>query len=103
MKSKVFQVALLSIAAVSATLSVLLDPGHFDPAFAGLRITNINVAPSQLTLRSGETHHLLVNGLLEDGLESDVTSAAEFKIQERKVASITPEGAVLGLQPGLTT
>ena len=103
MKSKVFQVGLLLIAGVSATLSIILDPGHFDPAFAGLRITNINVAPSQLTLRSGDTHHLLVNGLLEDGLETDVTSAAEFKSQERKVASITPEGAVLGLQPGVTT
>jgi Protein of unknown function (DUF1553)/Protein of unknown function (DUF1549) len=103
MKSKAFQIGLLLIAAVSASLSILLDPGHIDPAFAGLRITNINVAPSQLTLRSGETHHLLVNGLLKDGLEADVTSAAEFKVQERKVASVTAEGAVVGLHPGLTT
>src|SRR3954453_7087958 len=103
MKSKgtLFQISLLLVALVAATLSILLhtDPVK-DPAFANVRISRITVAPEQLTLRANETHHLLVTGITADGFQIDVTSAAEFKAEQPGIAPVTSEGTVRGLRSG---
>jgi hypothetical protein len=61
------------------------------------------VFPPELKLRVNQSHRLLVSGVSSTGFESDITSKAEFKSDQPKIAQISREGVVRGVKPGTAT
>ncbi|MGP0584256.1 S8 family serine peptidase [Paenibacillus timonensis] len=84
----------------------LAGNGYWDPA----HIVRYNHAvepallinPENLTLQAGESQALAVTYKAADGTESDVTSAAEYRVVDPTIATVT-NGNVTGVAEGTTT
>ncbi|ECH9276605.1 hypothetical protein YV30_24500, partial [Salmonella enterica subsp. enterica] len=60
------------------------------------------VNPENLTLQAGESQALAVTYKAVDGTESDVTAAAEYRVVDPTIATVT-NGNVTGVAEGTTT
>ncbi|MGG3455091.1 S8 family serine peptidase [Paenibacillus rhizolycopersici] len=62
----------------------------------------LRVSPETLTLQAGESQALAVTYKAIDGTESDVTAAAEYRVADPLIATVT-NGNVTGVAEGATT
>src|SRR3954469_11040137 len=97
------QAGLLIVACVAAffaaQLAIPTDEAFAEKPVAGLK--TILITPVELNLQSNEMHHLLVTGMLESELATDLTPGTLFKSDQPKIASIDREGIVRALRPGV--
>ena len=66
-------------------------------------LSAIAIAPATVSLDTGKTQALTVNGAYSDGSMADVTAMATFASSASTVASVSSAGVVTGVLPGAAT
>ncbi|MUG88663.1 S8 family serine peptidase [Paenibacillus timonensis] len=84
----------------------LAGNGYWDPAhvveYNHVTQPELRVSPESLTLHVGESQALAVTYKAADGTESDATAAAEYRVADPTLATVT-NGNVTGVAEGTTT
>ena len=70
---------------------------------AARKIRRLEILPSEVILKSGDRHGLVVLAHLPDGSREDVTAQVRYESSNLETVKVDPEGTVQAVNPGETT
>src|SRR5687768_6152516 len=69
---------------------------------AGLRVTRLDVSPTELVMQPGDQKQLTVIATWSDGQARDVTAWAQYDVRQQEIAETSTAGAVTAAAAGRT-